>query len=461
MQLPAPTPPAAAALRGLCGGAVHLPGDPVYDAARMPWDVHADSYPLAVAYPAFPDEVAEVLRAAYAAGIQVAPQGTGHGAAALGGRLAGAVLLRTSAMTELSIDPQTRTARVGAGVQWADLVDRAAGHGLAALHMSGPDVGVVGSSLGGGISWYARRYGLQCSALTAVEVVLADGTFVRATDDESPDLLWAARGGGGGVGVVTAAEFELLPLRTAYAGMLAWDWTAAERVLPVWAEWATGAPDEVTTSFRLFRVPDLPEMPDGVRGRNVALLDGAVVGNADAAAELLAPLRALQPDLDTFQDRAVRELPRLHLDPEGPTPAYIESRVLDGLPCTAVDALLAAVGPDSGSSLAFAELRQLGGALARPAARPGALDGLPGAFLALALGVDPDPGALPRIRADAARMLDAVAPWDAGRQYLPMRHEGAGQSAWGIESYARLQAVRAAADPTGMFVPTHVPMQRR
>ncbi len=461
MRLSTPTPRAAESLRGLCGGAVHLPGDPAYDDARMPWDVHADSYPLAVAYPAFPDEVAEVLRAAHAAGIQVAAQGTGHGAAALGGRLSGAVLLRTSAMTELAIDAERRTARIGAGVQWAELVDRASEHGLAGLHMSGPDVGVVGSSLGGGISWYARRHGLQCSRLTAVEVVLPDGTFVRATDDESPDLLWAARGGGGGFGVVTAVEFELLPVRTAYAGMLVWDWTAAERVLPVWAEWAQTAPEDVTTSFRLFRVPDLPELPDGVRGRNVALLDGAVLGDAASAAELLAPLRTLRPDLDTFAERPVRELPRLHLDPEGPTPAYVESRVLHALPPAAVDGLLTAVGPDSGSSLVFAELRQLGGALARPAPRPGALDGLPGAFLALALGVDPDPDALPRIRSDAQRMLDAVAPWDAGRSYLPMLHEGAGQAAWGDDSYARLQAVRAAADPTGMFVPTHVPLQRR
>jgi FAD/FMN-containing dehydrogenase len=461
VQLSAATPSPTEALRGLCGGAVHLPGDPAYDQARMPWDVHADSYPLAVAYPAFPDEVAEVLRAAQAAGMQVAPQGTGHGAAALGGRLSGAVLLRTSAMTELVVDPERRTARVGAGVQWSDVVDRAADHGLAGLHMSGPDVGVVGSSLGGGISWYARRYGLQCSALTAVEVVLHDGTLVRATDDESPDLMWAARGGGGGFGVVTAVEFELVALRTAYAGMLVWDWADAERVLPEWAAWSVDAPEDVTTSFRLFHVPDVPAMPAEVRGRSVALVDGAVLGDPAAAADVLAPLRALRPYLDTFAERSVRELPRLHLDPEGPTPAYIASRVLDALPGPAIDVLLAAVGPGSGSSLVFAELRQLGGALARRAPRPGALDGVPGAFLALALGVDPDPAALPRLRADAARMLDAVAPWDAGRQYLPMLHEGAGQAAWGDESYARLQAVRAAADPTGMFVPTHVPMQRR
>ena len=192
----------AASLRGLCGGAVQLPGDRAYDMARAPWNLVVSDYPAAVAYPAFPEEVAEVVRAAQAAGLSVAPQGTGHGAPALGGRLADAVLLRTSAMTELSIDPENRIARVGAGVLWGDVAEAAGRYGLATLHPSSPDVGVVGYSIGGGIGWYARRLGLQCNSVTAVEVVLADGTFVRATADSDPDLFWALRGGGTPLGVV-------------------------------------------------------------------------------------------------------------------------------------------------------------------------------------------------------------------------------------------------------------------
>ena len=106
---------------------------------------------------------------------------------------------------------------------WGDVVERAGGARLAARHTTAAGVGVVGTSLGGGLSWYARQAGLQCSALTAVELVLADGTFVRATDDSDADLMWAARGGGGGFGVVTAMEFDLLPVSSAYAGMLAWE----------------------------------------------------------------------------------------------------------------------------------------------------------------------------------------------------------------------------------------------
>ena len=187
-----------------------------------------------------------MLRAAASAGLKVAPQGTGHGAPPLAGHLSDAVLLRTSAMTELRVDAARRTARVGAGVLWGDVVERAGRVDLAALHTSSPGVGVVGSSLGGGLSWYARQHGLQCSAITAVELVLADGTFVRATDDVDSDLLWAARGGGGGFGVVTALEFDLLPVSTAYAGMLAWDWTHAQRVLTAWGEWAAAVAGQLS-----------------------------------------------------------------------------------------------------------------------------------------------------------------------------------------------------------------------
>src|SRR5688572_15574273 len=237
LQRPSAADPRATQLRGPCGGAVHLPGDPAYDMARSPWNLQVSDHPAAVVYPAFPDEVAEVLTAAREAGLQVAAQGTGHGSPPLEGRLTEAVLLRTSAMTEMAVDPDRRQARVGAGVLWGDLAEAAGEHGLAALHPSSPDVGVVGYSIGGGIGWYARRLGLQCNRLTAAELVLADGTFVRATAYSDPELFWAVRGGAVPLGVVTALEFALFPLDTVVAGYLAWDWTAVEEVLPGWVAW--------------------------------------------------------------------------------------------------------------------------------------------------------------------------------------------------------------------------------
>lgn len=431
-------------------------GDRGYDEARVPWNLLVDARPAAVAYPALPEEVATVVRAAAAAGLKVAPQGTGHGAPPLAGRLGDAVLLRTSAMTELRVDVDRREARVGAGVLWGDVVERAGAAGLACQHMSSAGVGVVGSSLGGGLSWYGRRYGLQCSALTAVEVVLADGTAVRATDRVDSDLLWAARGGGGGFGVVTAVEFDLVPVAAPYAGMLVWDWTQAERVLRAWAAWAKTAPDTATTVARLFQAPDLAWLPDGVRGRRVVVIDGTVVGPADEAARLLAPLRGLHPEIDTFDVVPAASLARLHLEAEEPTAAHADSTLLDDLTDGAIEALVAAAGPGSGSRLLFVEVRQLGGALARPSPRGGALDHVDGSFLVLGVGVDDDPARWSDLRDDADRVVRALAPWGSGSLYLPMVDRRTdGRQGWPQETWERLSAVRAAADPHGLFVVAH------
>ncbi|MDR7252287.1 FAD/FMN-containing dehydrogenase [Nocardioides sp. BE266] len=450
--MPDSTPlPTADALRGLAGGAVHLPGDPLYDEARMPWNLQVDEHPAAVAYPADPQEVARVVRAAAASGLRVAPQGTGHGAPPLAGRLSDAVLLRTSAMTGLVVDGAGRTARAEAGVLWGDVVARAGRVGLAGMHMSSPGVGVIGSSLGGGVSWYSRQHGLQCSAITAVELVLADGTFVRATDDQDADLLWAARGGTGGFGVVTALEFDLLPVRTAYAGMLAWDWQHAGRVLTAWADWTTGAPEAVTSVARIFQVPDDPDLPTDIRGRGMVMIDAVALGDAEAGARAIAALRALGPEIDTFALVPAADLAHLQLDPQEPTAVYANSVLVDGFPADAVEALVAVAGPGSGSQLLFVELRQLGGALRRPAPRGGALDHLPAEFLVLGVGLDVGTG-WSAVRADAMRILDSLAPWSSRASYLSMAYEAAARRGFAAAAYDRLLRIRQSVDPDGVFV---------
>lgn len=441
----------AEALRGLAGGAVFLPGDPLYDEVRMPWNLQVDERPAAVAYPADPEEVSRIVRAAAASGLRIAPQGTGHGAPPLAGRLADAVLLRTSAMTGLRVDVGSRTARVGAGVLWGDVVARAGRVGLAARHMSSPGVGVVGSSLGGGVSWYARKDGLQCSAVTAAELVLADGSFVRATEAQDADLLWAARGGSGGFGVVTSLEFDLLPIPTVYAGMLAWDWQHSRRVLTAWGEWTADAPESVTSVARIFQVPDVEWLPTQLRGRRLVMLDAVVQGDADAGARTLARLRALRPEIDTFAQVPAAEIAHLQLDPQEPTAVYANSVLVDGLPAEAVDALVASAGPGSGSNLLFVELRHLGGALARPAPRGGALDRLLGAFLVLGVGLDLGTG-WSAVREDATRILDSLAPWASSAAYLSMAYEAAARRGWSAASYDRLLRIRRSVDPNGVFV---------
>lgn len=454
---PTPTTLRAESLRGLCDGAVHLPGDAGYDAARLPWNVALDQRPAAVARPTTVAQVQQVVRAAAAADLRIAPQSTGHNAGPLVAQgLDDIVVLRTSAMTGVTIDPVRRIARVEGGALWIHATEAAGDHGLAALHGSSPDVGIAGYSLGGGIGWYARRLGLATNSLTAVELVTADGEHLRADAHRNAELFWALRGGGGSFGVVTALEFRLYAIESAYAGMLIWDRELAEPVLRRWAQWAPGAPDDVTTSFRILNLPPIPDIPEMLRGRSVVVIDGAVLGSDEAGAAAIADLRALSPEIDTFGRVPARSLVRLHMDPEGPTPVVSDSAMLGGLPDEAVDAFLSEVGPGSTSSLLMAELRQLGGALGREHEGGGALKKLDAEFVTFAGAMAITPEMAAQGEHDAHRLTKVLSPWANGRSYLNFAENAVDpRSAYEERSWLQLKGIRSAVDPHGLFVGNH------
>jgi hypothetical protein len=446
-------------LRGLCGGAVFLPGDPGFDEARTPWNVAVDQRPAAVAYPANATETSQVVRAAVAAGLRVAPQSTGHNAGPLG-RLDDVVIVRASAMTHVDIDPVAQRARVGGGAVWLPVVEAAGAQGFATLHGSSPDVGVSGYSLGGGTGWYARKLGLQANNVTGLELVTADGSIVRADATQNPELFWAMRGGGGNFGIVTALEFAIFRFEAAYGGMLVWDRTETERVLRRWLEWAGYAPDEVTTSFRVLNLPPLPELPEAVRGRQLVVIDGAVLASDERSIDILSALRDLRPEMDTFGRVPAPSLVRLHMDPEGPTPVVSDTAMLDGLPDAAIDAFVQQSGPDSRSTLLINELRQLGGALGRPHPGAGALPMLDGAFLAFgaAVAATPEMGAIGR--RDANDFAAALAPFGSSRQYLNfVEHPIDPSVAYDPVTWGRLVTLKSAFDPDAVIVGNH-PVRR-
>jgi FAD/FMN-containing dehydrogenase len=443
-----------APLRERHRGLVLGPGDLAWDGARQAWHLAVDQHPAAVAVPETESDVAAAVDFAREAGLRVAPQATGHNPGPLAPRLADALLLKTGRLTAVEIGPGH--ARVGGGARWEEVVMRAQAHGLAALHGSSPTVGVAGYSLGGGLGWLGRRYGLQANSVTAVELVTAAGEVVRADESTEPDLFWALRGGGGNFGVVTAIEFELRPLSQVQAGWLVWDWHDSQRVLRRWADWAQEAPDEITTSARIMQFPPLPIVPEPLRGRNVVMIDGAVLGSAGRADELLRPLRDLSPELDTFGTMPAAELRRLHADPEEPVIAVSDHRMLPTLPPDAVDAFVAAAGPGSGSPLTLAELRQLGGALGRRPERHGALATLDAAFLTVAVAIVQEAHAAEAGAAAARRLSAALEPWTSERRYLGFTSKPV-DARMGFEpaAYRRLQRIKTEVDPDGLFLANH------
>ena len=447
----------AESLRHLCGGAVHLPGDPAYDAARMPWNVAVDLRPAAVALPRDVDDVAAVVRAAAAAGLRVAPQSTGHGAAPMAGTdLSDVVLVKLTGLTGVSVDAARRTARVVGGTLWQDVIAATAPHGLTALHGSAGDVAVAGYALNGGLSFYGRRHGLAASSIRAVEVVTAVGELVRADTEHHAELFWALRGGGGNFGVVVAIEIALLPIADVVAGMLLWDRERAPEVVRAWVEWTREVPESVTTSLRVMSFPPSPELPPFLSGRQLVVIDGAVLEDDDRATELLAPLRALAPEMDTFARIPAAELLAVHMDPPAPTPSVGDHCVVGRLEEDAVEALLAEVGPGTTTPLMFAELRHLGGALARQPAGGGAIASVPGdyAVLALAIAATPEMGAAGA--AAAQRLVAALEPWSVPGRVLTLTERTVDDHAGGhLAATARLAELRASHDPERRFVAAH------
>jgi FAD/FMN-containing dehydrogenase len=412
-----PTPAHVDATAGLASrltGALTTPGSPDWDAARRAWNLVADQQPVAVVHAATAEDVATTIRHAAATGTRVAVQATGHGAATLG-PLDGAILLRTSALTDVAVDASNGRARVGAGALAGDLTAAAARHGLAFRAGSSPGVGVVGYTLGGGLGWLGRRYGFACNSVVAAEVVTADGRPRTVDAERDPDLFWALRGGGGAFAAVTALEVGLHPLREAYAGTLAWPLERAHAVLDAWRTWTGSIPDTVTSIARLLRYPPVPDLPAHLRGRELVAVEATFLDRPTEADRWLRPLRSLSPERDTFATVAVADLGGLHGDPIAPVPAVSDHRLLEALPEAAVEALLEVAGPGRSNPLLAVDLRHLGGALARSGADHGVLDRLDARYATFAVGVPMDAALADAIPGALAGLREALAPWDAGR----------------------------------------------
>jgi FAD/FMN-containing dehydrogenase len=429
--------------------------DANWNVARGAFNILVDQQPAGIALPRSTDDVSAVVRSAAAGGKRVAAQRTGHNAEPLGS-LANTVLLRTDGLGGVQIDADAGTARVGAGVLWGDLLPRASELGLAALHGSAPNVGIAGYTLGGGVSFYHRKHGLACNRVTAIELVIAGGEQIRVDADNEPDLFWALRGGGGSFGVVTALEFDLLPLPEILAGALLFPAEQASEVLQGWREWIAGVPEEMTSVGRLMNFPPVPEVPEPFRGKSFAVLEAIYCGDPADGEELVAPLRELgNVGMDTIQAQPPAGIAELHMDPPSPVPYTSESILTQELPASAIDSLVEAVGPGSGSQLVSVELRQTGAALSRAPQDAGALATLPGSFLAFGVGFVPVPEAMAPTRGWLGAFKAALEPYDAGRYFNFVEESFDITQIFAPDVLERLREVKQRYDPDNVFKSNH------
>ncbi|QPE05657.1 FAD-binding oxidoreductase [Microbacterium schleiferi] len=454
MTLTSPDPtvsdPLAAAeyLRAALGSRVVLPGEEEYDTVRRPWNLAIDQRPFAVARPTSAEDVVDIVRAAVATGLRVAPQSTGHAAGALADTdLSQTILLWMGGLRGVTVNAENRTARVLGGSHWNDVLAEAAPLGLTALHGSAGDVSVVGYTLSGGLSFYARAHGLAVGSVRSVTMVTADGRLVTASATENAELFWAVRGGSGAFGVIVSLEIDLLPYADVFAGMLLWDLPHAARVSHAWREWTMTAPESATTALRILHFPPDPALPPFLRGRSVVVIDGAILESDADAAALLQPLRNLAPEIDTFRRIPAAELIAVHMDPPVPTPSATAHAMLAELTPEAVNAF---VSTASAPSPMMAELRHLGGAAARPSGG-GAITSLDGEYLLAAIGMIPEPQMADLARALTRGLVEAMSSWRASSLALTFVDGGVENAAGFGDSAPQLSALKRQFDPADLF----------
>ena len=437
-------------------GRIVTPDDEGWDEARQAWNLAVDQRPTAVAMVESTDDVIAVLASARQHGLRVAAQGTGHNAAALG-PLTDTILLKTDGMRGVEVDPAAKTARVRAGEVWLNVVGAAAEHGLATLAGSSPDVGVVGYTLGGGMSFLGRTYGLAANNVEAIEVVTADGRLRRVDRDDDPDLFWALRGGGGCFGVVTAIELRLFPVTEVYGGVMFWPIERGPEVLQTWRQLTqSGIPDGLTTIGRYLQLPPLEDIPEIVRGKSFAVVEAIHCGPRAQADELLAPLRALEPVMDTIETMPVGGLVHVHMDPDHPVPAAGDGLLLSDLPAEAVDELVRVAGADAGSPMLSVEVRHLGGELGRIRPECGAVGSIEAEYALFAVGIAPTPEAKAAVDAHIEVLRQPMSPWQARHMYMNFAESNRDPSSfWSSDSYDRLCRIKAQVDPADIIRSSH------
>jgi hypothetical protein len=401
-------------LRQEISGEVLVPADTGYDQAISAWNLAAVHTPTVVVIVEESADIAVAVRAAAQAGLGIGIQATGHGSV----RPVDGMLIVTSRMDDITIDPAARTATVAAGATAGPVLAAAQEHGLAPLIGAAPTVGVVGLTLGGGVGWLSRKYGAACDAVRSFGVVTPDGSPVHASGSENEELFRSLRGGGGGVlGVVTAMEIDLVPVTTVYAGSLLYPASAAVEVAEHYAQWVGQAPDDLTSSLVFMNFPPLPQVPEPLRGQSFTIVRGCWSGDLAEGRRFVDNFRSgMPPAMDGWAEMSFADSATIGNDPVDPMPVAGCSSWLTELDGDVADAIAANTFPSEGPPpVVFSEIRHLGGAMSRDNDNS-VLGSRDRQFLFQSSGLNPETRVA--MTPAQARLMEAIGPYRSGATSL-------------------------------------------
>jgi FAD/FMN-containing dehydrogenase len=435
------------------GGEVLTAADEGYDIHRKVWNAMIDKHPALIARCHGVADVITAVQFARQHSLLSAVRGGGHNVA--GNAVCdGGLVIDLSPMKGIRVDPVARTVRAEAGVTWGEFDRETQVFGLATTGGLVSSTGMAGFTLGGGIGWLARKYGLACDNLRSVDVVTAEGRFFTASITEHADLFWGVRGGGGNFGIVTAFELDLHPLSMVLGGWVLYPAEQAREILLGLRTSLATAPDELTTVARLFTVPVVEMAPPPLQNKQVIAIGVCHCGSREEAEAVVRPLRSLGTVLADLIAPVPYRVLQTMTDAFSPSGLhhYWRSDYLLALDELTIDTILEQIARKT-SPLSAIDIHQMGGAVGRIAASATAFGHRDAPFLVNEIGTWTDSHEAERHIAWVRGLSEALRPFSAGSYVNFLAQEGAQvtKAAYTEATYSRLVALKTKYDPTNLF----------
>ncbi|MBZ5513524.1 MAG: FAD-binding oxidoreductase [Acidobacteriia bacterium] len=434
-------------------GQIIQPNDADYDSARKVYNAMIDKRPRLIAKCADVADVIYAVNFGRENGLLTAIRGGGHNGAGLGICDEGLVI-DLSRMKGVRVDPTARTVQVAGGCVWGDVDHATHAFGKATPCGFISTTGVAGLTLGGGIGYLTRKYGLTIDNLLEVEMVLADGRFVAAGPKKNPDLFWAVRGGGGNFGVVTSFLFRLHPVKMVYAGPTFWPLDQAADVMRAYREFIVNAPEDVNGFFAFLVVPPVPMFPEHLHNKTMCGIVWCCTGREAKAAKALKPMRTFGKP--AFDHVGMMPFPILQSLFDGLYPPglqwYWRADFVKELSDEAI-ALHVKHGAALPTMHSTTHLYPIDGAPARIGKTETPFTHRDAKWAQVIVGVDPDPANKDKITKWCKEYFDALHPYSTGGAYVNfMMEEGQEriQATYG-ENYGRLAEIKKKYDPSNFF----------
>lgn len=439
-------------------GRIVQPGDDGYDEARIIWNAMIDKKPALIAQCTGVADVISAVNVARETGLLVAVRGGGHNWAGLAA-CDGGILIDLSPMKGILVDPEACIARVQGGATWGDLDHECCPFGLAVTGGHISTTGVAGLTLGGGIGWLCRKLGLTIDNLLSVDLVTADGRFLRCSADENQDLFWGVRGGGGNFGIATSFTFRLHPISTVVGGLAFWPAEVAPDLLRYYRQYLTSVPDELTTMAAFLVGPPAPFLPASMHGVPLVALGVCYAGDVEEGMRVVQPIKEFGPPGADLIGPMPYQVHQTLLDPILPPGLryYVKSVFLDELEDDAIDTLIDRAGRMT-SPLSLATLQHYRGAVSRVDSDATAYSYRNAAF-AVTLGAAWTDASEDDTHVAWSRdFYTAMLPLSHG-VYMNFMGMGEGEdrvrAAYGEKTYERLVALKNRYDPTNLFRVNH------